>query len=154
NTRIRQAFYFFNLKTFNMITDFTPDYKNILDVLYNKKPKRLPLYEHHIDAPFISKYLNEDIALQGTAPEDYENYYSKIINFWKDRTYDAFDYEAAICDIFPDHGAINGGRPGPIQNRDDFNNYPFDEIPKIFWDKYTPHLEAIRKVLPPGMKAY
>ena len=137
-----------------MITDFTPDYKNILDVLYNKKPKRLPLYEHHIDAPFISKYLNEDIALQGTAPEDYENYYSKIINFWKDRTYDAFDYEAAICDIFPDHGAINGGRPGPIQNRDDFNNYPFDEIPKIFWDKYTPHLEAIRKVLPPGMKAY
>ncbi len=137
-----------------MKTDFQPDYRNILEVLYNKKPKRLPLYEHHIDVPFISKYLNKEIALQGNKPVDYENYYSKIIHFWKDMTYDAFDYEAAICDIYPEHGAILGGRPGPIQNRDDFNNYPFEEIPDIFWNTYTPHLEALRKVIPPGMKAY
>ncbi len=137
-----------------MRTDFQPDYRNILEVLYNKKPERLPLYEHHIDVPFISKYLNEEIALQGNKLADYENYYSKIIHFWKDMTYDAFDYEAAICDIYPEHGAILGGRPGPIQNRDDFNNYPFEEIPDIFWNTYTPHLEALRKVIPPGMKAY
>ena len=86
--------------------------------------------------------------------EDYEAYYRQIIGFWKEMTYDAFDYEAAICDIIPGHGAIMGGMLGPIQTRDDFNKYPFDEIPKIFWETYTPHLEAIRKVLPPGMKAY
>ncbi len=137
-----------------MKTEFKPDYRNVLQVLYNKKPERLPLYEHHIDVPFISKYLNEEITLQGNKPKDYEDYYSKIIHFWKDMTYDAFDYEAAICDIYPDHGAILGGRPGPIQNRDDFNKYPFEEIPEIFWNTYTPHLEALRKVIPPGMKAY
>ncbi|MBA7591643.1 hypothetical protein ES708_33803 [subsurface metagenome] len=43
---------------------------------------------------------------------------------------------------------------GPIQNRQDFERYPFDEIPGIFWQTYTPHLEALRKVMPPGMKAY
>jgi uroporphyrinogen decarboxylase len=135
-------------------TGFIPDYNNILQVLYNKKPKRLPLYEHHIDLPFITKMLGQEIVLQGKAVKDYEEFYRKIISFWKDMTYDAFDFEAAICDIFPGHGAIMGGRPGPIQTRDDFNKYPFDEIPAIFWNTYKPHLDAIRAVLPPGMKAY
>jgi hypothetical protein len=133
---------------------FNPDYRNILKVLYNEIPDRLPLYEHHIDPPFISKYLGREIVLQGERPEDYRQYYREIIGFWNEMTYDAFDYEAAICDIYPGHGAIMGGRPGPIQSRDDFNKYPFDEIPRIFWHTYKPHLEAIREVMPGGMKAY
>jgi uroporphyrinogen-III decarboxylase len=69
-------------------------------------------------------------------------------------TYDAFDYEAAICEIFPGHGAINGGMLGPIQTREDFEKYPWQELPTIFWKTYTPHFEAIRKTLPEGMKAF
>ncbi len=133
---------------------FQPDYRQIEKVLYNKRPDRLPLYEHHIDKPFIEKALEKEIGLEGSKPEDYEAYYRQIIGFWKEMTYDAFDYEAAICDIIPGHGAIMGGMPGPIQTRDDFNRYPFDEIPKIFWETYTPHLDAIRNVLPEGMKAF
>jgi uroporphyrinogen-III decarboxylase len=137
-----------------MNKQFRPDYRNVLDVLYNRKPKRLPLYEHHIDTVFISKCLQKELVIQGNKLEDYKNYYQKIIGFWKDMTYDAFDYEAAICDVFPGHGAIFGGKLGPIQTRKDFEKYPFEEIPKLFWEKYVPHLEAIRKVLPDGMKAY
>lgn len=137
-----------------MINDFQPDSNNLLDVLNNKKPKRIPLYEHHIDEGFISKFLGKDLSIDVDSPRAYEKYYKEIINFWKQNTYDGFDYEAAICDVYPDHGAILGGKPGPIQTRDDFNNYPFDDIPRIFWEKYTPHLEAIRKTLPPGMKAF
>ena len=47
------------------MNNFTPDYNNLLDVLHNRRPKRLPLYEHHIDAPFISKALGWEIVLQG-----------------------------------------------------------------------------------------
>ncbi len=137
-----------------MINDFQPDFNNYLDVLNNKKPKRIPLYEHHIDEAFIFKFLGKDIPMNGKTSRDYELYYKGIIDFWRLNTYDGFDYEAAICDIFPDHGAILGGRPGPIQTRDDYNKYPFDDIPKIFWEKYTPHLEAIRNTLPSGMKAF
>jgi uroporphyrinogen decarboxylase len=133
---------------------FTPDYNNILKVLYNERPKWLPMYEHHIDLPFISKYIGEEIILQGDRPDDYRHFYRKVSGFWKDMTYDAFDYEAAICDIYPGHGAILGGRPGPIQTRDDFHKYPFDEIPEIFWKRYKPHLDAIRETMPKGMKAY
>jgi hypothetical protein len=137
-----------------MKTDFQPDYRQIEMVLHNKRPDRLPLYEHHIDTPFIEKVLGKTISIEGNKSADYEEYYRQIIGFWRDMTYDAFDYEAAICEVFPGHGAIMGGMKGPIQTRDDFNNYPFDDIPKIFWETYTPHLEAIRKVMPPGMKAF
>lgn len=137
-----------------MTKEFQPDYRQIEKVLHNQRPERLPLYEHHIDTPFIEKVVGKQIGIEGVKPEDYEAYYRQIIGFWKDMTYDAFDYEAAICDIIPGHGAILGGMLGPIQTRDDFNKYPFDDIPKIFWETYTPHLEAIRKVLPSGMKAF
>lgn len=132
---------------------FQPDYNNLLQVLYNRKPDRLPLYEHHIDAPFISKILNEDLDIEKVSSRDLDNYFRKIILFWKEMTYDGFDYEAAICEIFPQHGAILGGN-GPIQNRDDFNKYPWEDLPKMFWNKYTPRLESIRRTLPPGMKAF
>ncbi len=134
--------------------NFQPDYTNLLEVLHNRKPRRLPLYEHIIDVEFISKILGKELMPQSNNPIDLEAFYSELTGFWKDMTYDAFAYEAAICEILPDHGAIKGGRPGPIQNRCDFEKYPFDEVPQIFWEKYTPHLEALKKVLPPGMKAY
>jgi uroporphyrinogen decarboxylase len=134
--------------------NFEPDYRQIEKVLFNERPQRLPLYEHHIDLPFIEKVFGRKITLQGNKPGDYEDYYRQIIVFWKDMTYDAFDYEAAICDILPGHGAIMGGMAGPIQTREDFNNYPWADIPKIFWKTYTPHFEAIRNVLPSGMRAY
>jgi uroporphyrinogen decarboxylase len=134
--------------------EFQPDYRQIEKVLHNLRPERLPLYEHHIDKPFIEKFKDRTIDLQGSKPLDYEEYYRQIIGFWQEMTYDAFDFEAAICDILPGHGAIFGGMLGPIQTRDDFNKYPFGEISEIFWETYAPHLEAIREVTPSGMKAY
>ncbi len=134
--------------------EYQPDYTQILQVLFNRKPVRLPLYEHHIDAPFVSKAIGKDLELSGNSEVELDAYYSEQVAFWKEMGYDAFDYEAAICDILPDHGAIYGGRPGPIQTRNDFERYPFVDIPKIFWDTYTPHLEALTRVMPAGMKAY
>ena len=127
--------------------EFRPDYTNILKVLYNKRPDYLPLYEHHIDAPFISKILGEEISSAGLKGKELEDYYRKVTGFWKAMTYDAFDYEAAICDILPGHGAIFGGRPGPIQTRSDFEKYPWNEVITIFRETYTPHFEAIRKTI-------
>ena len=131
---------------------FQPNANNILDVLYNKKPKYLPLYEHHIDIEFIEKFTGEElIGYRETEPE---YLFKKVTEFWKNNTYDAFDFEAPICDVFLEHCAIMGGKLGPIQTRSDFERYPFDEIPHLFWEANKPKLDAIRKVLPTGMKAY
>lgn len=135
-------------------SDFAPDYNNLLQVLNNQRPLRLPVYEHHIDPPFISKILGEEISSENLNSKELIEYYHKVISFWKNMTYDGFDFEAAICDILPGHGAIMGGMAGPVQTRDDFEKYPWKDIPAIFKKKYTPHFEAIRKTMPAGMKAY
>ena len=135
-------------------SDFTPDYTNLISVLENKRPERLPVYEHHIDPPFISRAIGAEVNPAGLKKNELEDYYRTVIGFWKEMTYDGLDFEAAICDILPGHGAIMGGMAGPIQTREDFDRYPWKEIPGIFKDIYTPHFEAIRKTLPRGMKAY
>jgi uroporphyrinogen decarboxylase len=129
-----------------MDKNFQPDYTNILMVLNNQHPNYLPLYEHYIDAPFFSKILGENISSRGLQANELEEYYRKVIGFWKDMTYDAFDFEAVICDILPAHGAIMGGMVGLIQTREDFNSYPWTDIPRIFRETYISHFEAIRKV--------
>ena len=134
--------------------NFQPDYTNILKVLHNERPDYLPLYEHHIDPPFIAKCTGEDMDISNCrTPGELDAYFTRYIDFWREHTYDAFDYEAAICDIIPGHGAILGGT-GPIQTRADFEKYPFDDIPRIFWETYRPRLESLRRVMPAGMKAY
>lgn len=86
---------------------------------------------------FVSKCIGEELSLNGRkSRSDLDEYFSKYISFWKENTYDAFSYEAAICEILPGHGAILGGMLGPIQTRDDFDRYPFDDIPRIFWETY------------------
>ena len=109
-------------------------------MLNNQRPERLPLYEHHIDTPFIEKITRKKICIEGNKPKDYKEYYRQIIGFWKDMTYDTFDYEAAICDIFPGHGAIMGGMLGPIQTRDDFNK----NTPLMIFQEYLGKISSMR----------
>ena len=56
---------------------FQPDYTNLLKVMYNQKPDYLPLYEHHIDAPFISKYINEKVEIVTNNSSDLDEYFRK-----------------------------------------------------------------------------
>ena len=48
-------------------------------------------------------------------------------------TYDVVSYEFCISEIFPNAGALEGGGAGPIQNRSDFDSYPWDDLAKMFW---------------------
>ena len=134
---------------------FHPDFNNILKVLYNQRPDYLPLYEHHINTSFIAKAIDKELDINSCkSAKEYEAYFSTLCDFWKDNTYDAMSFEAAICPIFPGHGAIFGGVQGSIQTRDDFEKYPWESLPQLFWEKYTPQLDALTNVMPKGMKAY
>lgn len=98
-----------------MKNDFQPDYTNLLKVLYNQRPDYLPLYEHNIDEPFIAKMLGREVDSTGKSGADLEEHYRVVTEFWRANTYDALSYEAKICEIYPDHGAILGGRLGPFR---------------------------------------
>jgi uroporphyrinogen decarboxylase len=132
---------------------FEPDYRFIVDASTNQKPGRLPIYEHAIDESIMAAVLGTEMSLQGENLSDLHGHYTRVCQFWKSMTYDTVSFEAQICPILPDHGAILGGRPGPIRNRVDFERYPFAKIPEIFWSKWEPHLKALSCAMPGGMKA-
>lgn len=41
---------------------FEPDYRNVVDAAYNRVSKRLPLYEHIVDAGKIGEIIRRDLA--------------------------------------------------------------------------------------------
>ncbi len=43
--------------------------------------------------------------------------------------------------------------PGVIKTRDDFNKYPWDEIPDLFFKAFYEDFELLRETMPAGMKA-
>ena len=126
----------------------------MLDVLNNKRPKRLPIYEHIISPEIMEQILDVKFAdlLAGNNSDQME-FFSHYCRFFKKMTYDTVSFEVTVTDQLPDHGAIVGGRPGPIQNRDDFEKYPWDDLPAIYWDVATPQFQALIQCIPEGMKA-
>lgn len=132
---------------------FTPDYRNFLSVMKNERPARLPLYEHHISANVMQEIIGGDFAdLYRNPGADLPEYFRNYCKFHKDMTYDVVSYEKCITEVLGG-GALCGGKVGPIQSREDFEAFPWDEIPEKFWERATPRFDALVASLPEGMKA-
>lgn len=133
---------------------FEPDYRNLVDAAMNRRPKRLPLYEHIISPVVMEKALDKKfVELAGGSPADVEQFFRHYCGFFKEMTYDTVSFEMCITAILPDGGALKGGKPGPIQNRSDFNAYPWGELARRYWDMADRQFEMLAKCLPAGMKA-
>ncbi|MGD8818804.1 MAG: uroporphyrinogen decarboxylase family protein [Anaerolineae bacterium] len=133
---------------------FHCDYRHVLDVLANRRPTRLPIYEHIISPEIMEQILDSEFAdlIEGDTADQSE-FFRQYCRFFQEMTYDTVSYEVTICTNLPDHGAIFGGRPGPIQNRSDFDAYPWSELSDRYWHVAASRFDALSKSLPPGMKA-
>ena len=133
---------------------FQPDYRMMTAVLENRRPKRLPLYEHIISPAAMEQILDVRIAdLQYGNEADIGNFFKHYCRFFCEMTYDTVSFEITITSLLPGHGAIMGGKPGPIQNRQDFESYPWDQLEAIFWNTAEKQFSALSESLPDGMKA-
>jgi len=133
---------------------FTPDYKHFADVMSNKRPTRLPLYEHIVSSGIMEQVLEKSFSSLFAGNEtDLAEYFTHYCRFFKEMTYDVVSFEACVTEILPDGGALSGGKPGPIQNRSDFELYPWSDLPQLFWDLAGPRFDALVGSLPDGMKA-
>lgn len=133
---------------------FQNDYRHMIDVLANRRPTRLPLYEHIVSPIIMEQILDTRFAeLIDGSSVDQEEYFRQYCRFFQEMTYDTVSFEVTITDLLPEHGAILGGRPGPIQNRTDFEAYPWDDLTDLYWQKAASQFNALSNSLPPGMKA-
>ena len=134
--------------------DFQPDYRNMEAAAKNEKPARLPLYEHLINPESMEKILDIRFAeLLDGSQSDCRQFFEQYCGFYHRMTYDTVSYEVCVTEMLPDGGALLGERPGPIQSRDDFERYPWDDLPQLFWELAAPRFDMLSQCLPDGMKA-
>lgn len=136
------------------MTVFAPDHRHMLDVLANRRPRRLPVYEHKIDPKIMEQVLGLAFAdLERGDDADLSEFFRQFCRFFQDMTYDTVSWEVTLTRTLPDHGAIYGGRTGPIQTRADFERYPWHEVRERYWAAAERKFKAMGANLPPGMKA-
>lgn len=58
--------------------------------------------------------------------------------------YDFFNYDLNIGGAMPNSGALGGHVDPAIKTRDDFNKYPWEDIPDIYFEKYGEYFEALK----------
>lgn len=133
---------------------FQPDHRHFASVMRNQRPARLPLYEHIVSPRVMEQVLGRQFAgLLHGGPADIGEFFRRYCQFFESMTYDVASFEVCVTEVLPGGGALLGGRPGPIQSRADFDAYPWDDIPRLFWSIAGPRFDALARALPPGMKA-
>ena len=133
---------------------FTPDYTNILSAARNIKPVRMPLYEHIISDRFMEIILGKEFAglFEGNHI-DKKEYFRNYTGFFKTMGYDTVSFECCIGPTMPGSGALGDHKPGIIKTYEDFEKYPWDEIPDLYFEKNAVNFELLAEALPEGMKA-
>ena len=133
---------------------FEPDYRNLEKVARNIEVERIPLYEHSVGYDVAEKVLNKEFSplLWGNFEEKKE-FFRNYCEFFKKLGYDTVSFEHCITEILPGGGALGGHKQGVIQTREDFEKYPFDEVPDLYEKTFFDNFRALHEALPAGMKA-
>jgi len=134
--------------------EFEPDYGHFEDVMHNRRPVRLPIYEHIVGAEAIEAVLGQPLGeLRNGDRADLGEYFRWYTEFFRRMTYDVVSFEVCITPILPGGGAIMGGKVGAIQTGADLDAYPWDELPSRYWAAAAPQFDALKAGMPAGMKA-
>jgi uroporphyrinogen decarboxylase len=118
----------------------------------NQRPTRLPLYEHIVSPSVMERTIGVPFAslLEGSA-SDRDEFFRHFCGFFRSMTYDVVSFEVCVTEILPESGAIGGGRPGPIQNRSDFERYPWGELAARYREHAAPRFDTLAQAMPEGM---
>ena len=136
-----------------MNKSFLPDYNNVLDAAYNRSPRRLPLYEHIIDPGKMEEIQGQKFtALINEGKSGRREFFRHFCQFYRVMGYDTVSYECCINSVIFEGKALCGFVPGPVQNREDFDRFPFDEAVDRYFELFDDHFQALGEQMPPGMK--
>lgn len=131
-----------------------PDYHRIIDVANNKWVDKVPLYEHLIGAKVIKDIMGTEPFEQMFSKDDKESVeaFSQYFDFWREMGYDTASYEFSSCGILVGAGALGGHKDGCIKTREDFEKYPWAEIPDRFFGEYSRIIRNLEEACPDDMR--
>ena len=132
---------------------FIPDYRNVVNAALNRKSGRIPLYEHIISEKIMEEIQGKKFAdLFNGEYKDKVEFFRHYCGFFRDAGYDTVSYECCAGPAMPGSGSLGGHKEGAIKTRADFDAYPWDSIPLIFFERYGECFRALEEAMPPGMK--
>jgi uroporphyrinogen decarboxylase len=134
--------------------DFQPDYGNAVLAATNKEAPRLPLYEHTMANSIIEDVLN--VSLEGLLQEGHagkKEYFRLYCEFFRRMGYDIVPFEVCLGSALPGSGCLGNHAKSTIEDRSDFEKYPWDEVHALYFKLADDQFKALGEALPPGMKA-
>ena len=132
---------------------FTPDYTNIIKAAKNEKSDRIPLYEHIICPTIMERIQGKKFAdLAKGNYSDMKEFFRHYSQFFADMGYDAACWEGCAGAAMPGSGSLGGHVKGIIQCRKDFDEYPWESIPDLYFERYRDSFRAFGETLPQGIK--
>ena len=132
---------------------FTPDYTNVVKAAKNERSARIPLYEHIISPLIMEKIKGTRFAaLAEGGCDDRREFFRHYNGFWADMGYDTVSWEGCAGAAMPGTGSLGGHKEGEIQCRRDFDKYPWDSIPDIYFERFRDDFRAFGENLGEGQK--
>ena len=136
------------------MNSFIPDYQNLVEVAENRKPERLPLYEHGVAYEQIERITGQDlIALAQGSLEERREFQRRHNLFYRDMGYDTVSFERGVCGIVQGGLGLMGRKPGIIRNRSEFEAFNFEDGAQRYFELFKEDFELMIEQLPEGMKA-
>lgn len=119
-----------------------PNYRYFLEAMQNKKPERMPIYEHNIDRGFISKAIGQPMEelFNGTT-EDKRKFFRYFVGFWEDCGYDTVSFELGIPLACPGSGCLRCHTAPVICEPEDVERYPWEQIPDWYFEQNAEYFE-------------
>jgi uroporphyrinogen decarboxylase len=132
---------------------FVPDYNNIVKAAKNERADRIPLYEHNISSSIMERIQGKNFSdLVGGNFSDKKEFFRHYNQFFPDMGYDTVSYEFGAAFVMPGSGSLGGHKEGVIQTRKDFDEYPWESLPDIFFKHYKDDIRAFGETLPEGVR--
>lgn len=118
------------------------NYRYFVTAMQNKKPERLPIYEHHIDAGFIEKATGAPMLelLDGTTAEK-KQFFRRYVDFWQSCGYDIVTFERGIPLACPGSGALRIHSEPILKSQADIDAYPWDKIADWYFEQNSEYFE-------------
>jgi len=133
---------------------FEPDYTHMVDAVYNREAKRLPLYEHGFDSSVVEKIIGEPvIPLLGGSYADKVEAYRRIARCGIQLGYDCIPFEHCATNLVQQGQALMGHAPAIIETMEDVEAYPWGRKLAEYVERFDEDFCALREALPEGMKA-
>ncbi len=137
-----------------MAADFRPDYRNLVDALRRKRPRRLPFYEHNVYPNVLEAIVGQRFSeLAAGDDSDRREYFRTYCAALSGLGYDVVPFEGCIVELVQGGEALCGRAGALFGSRTEIEAYDWDGLVEAYFQRFGRDFDALAESLPPGMMA-